>query len=174
MPTLLPQISDAKILIQNFNAPNSPILPSTLPRPALAVNVQLPPKLAKPAPIVIDRSVHPSLPESRKMKQSFLIEKAFLAALHRFDSEKREFIDANGHLSYPSDAFPPPRVLTFSSTAEKTLDSIQIRRKIEKINQKISGISELYKSFKTRLTTKMKQLEFLLAHRSQPELGVIV
>ena len=32
-PTMVPQVTDPRIIVQTFNAPDSPIFPSTLPKP---------------------------------------------------------------------------------------------------------------------------------------------
>ena len=56
-PTFIPQITDPKIIVQTFNAPNSPILPNTFPKPKVTLDVNLPAPVKPAAPI---RIVHTS------------------------------------------------------------------------------------------------------------------
>lgn len=41
-PTFIPQISDPRINIQTFNAPNNPILPNVLPVPHSQMTIKMP------------------------------------------------------------------------------------------------------------------------------------
>ena len=55
-PSFAPQITDPRIEVQTYNAPNAPELPNTLPRPKIKVNIRMPtPIEALPRNIIIHK-----------------------------------------------------------------------------------------------------------------------
>lgn len=41
-PVMAPQLTDPRIEVQTYNAPNQPVLPNVLPKPQIQVNIHMP------------------------------------------------------------------------------------------------------------------------------------
>lgn len=86
-PTMVPQITDPRIVVQTFNAPDSPIFPSTLPKPQMELNIDLPAPIKEPTPIKIIKKSKEFSEKARNVNDVIEddVEQAFLSALDEGD-----------------------------------------------------------------------------------------
>lgn len=80
---MVPQITDPRIIVQTFNAPNAPILPSTFPKPKINLKVNLPSPIKPLKPLRIKR-YSPGVSKDVKTVDELIeddVTKAFLDAL---------------------------------------------------------------------------------------------
>ena len=177
MPTLMPQISDPRIIIQTFNAPNAPILPSVLPKPKVDLNVVLPKQHIAPKPdiIILDQeSKNEKLEREAERRAQKILEKNLLRAMKRNVGFNRKYrnrkgVDVDiGHIKEKN------KLNVMATLGQRFLHSVEARNKVKRIELKMSELSNSYRFFKRRLASKMKALGFLLAKWKQKNVSVIV
>lgn len=157
---LIPQIEDPRITLHTFNAPNTPILPSSLPKPKIKLNIQLPKPFAKSPPIIIKEER--SIPFIDIVKKD--VEKAFIDALSK--DRNMQYIN--------SKVAPKLRVTLLTSTTERSLVQTKIENKIDKILDKIKNLDSQYNLFQQGIDEKLDYLDFLQKKWKDIKLNIIV
>jgi hypothetical protein len=175
IPALIPQISDPKIIVQTFNAPNAPILPNSLPQPKVELNVHLP----KPnAPVykvhtrTIIRRESPEIAAGlQEIKQA--VEKEFEKVMQKEDPTHSRFY-FKGMSTYTGRKSPQYRFEVLSNPTDRTLFQIYSQKRVEDILDRVSNLKTNLKIYSEEVDSRLSYLKFLQRKWMRYQYNVIV
>lgn len=176
MASMMPQISDPRIEVDTFNAPNAPILPNVLPRPKLEVNLKMPSETVPAPPIHIIEDKHVMSKTNQHLSDILQndMEEAFLEGLSKKHQLGRSFYYKNGVKLGLGEKIGKINVTLMRSPTDRILYKLKSERKLEKVLDKIDRIQKEYVLFKTGLENKLNFLDFIRNKWRKYKLNIIV
>lgn len=163
VPSFTPQISVPRIVIQNFNPPNAPMLPDAMPKPEVSVHVHLPKPFATPSPMDLAEKTKARdlFMSNSKTELKDIIKNAFLHALMYEDPLRTKYVDGKRK------KLPEYSLSMISSPTKRMELNMKIRIRKASIEQKIKKILNAYKLYKEGLGHKLKFLDDVLDRSNQ-------
>lgn len=173
---MMPQISDPRIEVDTFNAPNAPILPNVLPRPKIEVNLKMPSESVPSPPIHIVEEKHVMTQENQHLSDILEedMEEAFLEGLSKKHQLGRNFYYKNGVKLGLGEKIGKIQVTLMRSPTDRMLYRLKSERRLEKVLDKIDRIQNEYVLFKTGLDNKLEFLDFIREKWKKYKLNIIV
>jgi len=166
-PTLMPQVSDARITIQTFNAPAAPILPGTIPAPEISFRMKLPENNAPSAnKIIIDEKI---TKEDKAGNQAsrirHVLEEAFFAELEKQFQQPGLGLESRHHRKL--------RLAILSSRENQQLARQDEAAKVAAISSSLADLHKRYANFQSKLAEKMKAVDFFLGKWTKISLNFV-
>ena len=167
MPMMMPQISDPRIEIQTFNAPNAPFMPDVLPKPIVDIDVKLPDQTYQSRkPILETHSVIDESIDHQKFNNIIVKDLAneFAKTMKKHDPLiNRVYHDGVG-VTMNGDK-PEPSVNLVMNIEERDTRQLTQEKKIDRMLLKLRRMHGQYMSFKRALKSKLETLGFLFERR---------
>jgi hypothetical protein len=162
IPTLMPQISDPKIIVQTFNAPNSPILPNSLPQPKVELNLHLPKQNAPVYKVhtrTIIRKENPKIKLGlEEIKES--VEEQFEKILKDKDpTHSRYYFKGMSTFVGRKPHHPSFEILT--NPTDRLLFKLHADKRIDEIMERIRNLKVGVNVYQEEVASKLRFLSFL-------------
>ena len=162
IPALIPQISDPKIIVQTFNAPNAPILPNSLPQPKVELNVHLPKPNAPVYKVHTRTTIKRESPEIAAGLEDIksAVENEFEKVMQNKDPTRSRFY-FKGMSTYMGRKSPQYRFEVLTNTTQRTLFQIYSQKRVEDILERIKSLKTNIKIYNEEVDSRMSYLQFL-------------
>ena len=171
-----PQISDPRIELQTYNAPNAPVLPNILPKPKVNVDMIMPKDTMKVTPPIteIHQKVVPESPED-KIDAGIVknLKDEFLHFLKKHDNRFESHYASGTGVSVGMNK-PGYKTSFIFLPEERMAREIVAENKIDTIMEKIDRISQNYKQYKAGIKKRMQSLAFIIDYVKKKEMHLIL
>lgn len=167
MPMMMPQISDPRIEIQTFNAPNAPLMPDVLPKPIIDLDVNLPDQtLQSRPPIIKTETVIDEVKDHQKYNSLIVRDLAseFAEAMRKHDrTHRRHYMDGVG-VNMGGEQ-PTGRISIALNPEQRIANQMIEMKKFATIERKLRVIGQQYQRFRKTVFSKLESLGFLFEKR---------
>lgn len=169
MPMSIPQISDARITIQNFNPPPMPLTSGMLPQDKYQYDVKIPENTSKSQISAIQyhtpvqKNMNLIMPGSYDKDVQKIIREAF-------DDAMKKHLAKHQNLNVAGSIY---KLNVFDSPTNRLLNEKDINHRIGKVFERINGLKSNYMQFQKQVDEKMHRLSFLLEKNTSLKLNYI-
>lgn len=165
MPMSIPQISDARITVQNFNPPPLPLVAGMLPKDEKTYKITIPENHEHDnSGVHHQKNLNLFLPGKFNNEVKQIVDEAFTEAFKKYVA------------NHPGAVLPDNRfkMNVFDTPTERELSKEETSRRIDSVFGRIERLTAEYCRFKGDVEVKVKKLGFLLNDQRRIKLNYIV